>query len=400
MKNFDQIVEKIKKIIDKKGNIYFENVDLSFDQLKAHLIQNFSTNSFRETPNEIDRKKFILDSYDLPKIKSSNFHSIEEITFKRSNGNSVKIGGDISLPFSDYIHSNNKIITNPNPTAVTFDVFDMKISLPKIIKNAYKEVLTDPAGWAELAEKYGAELITLHFVSTDPGVLDTPISKAREIFEEVLERVKCPVIIGGSGNKRKDTKLFEELAAISQGERLMLSSADKITWDKIIPIAKKFGHNVLLWAQLDVNDQTKLVEDALAMGMPRNQIVLDPTCATLGYGLEYSFSIYQQIRLAGLSGVKTLNFPLSGGTTNAWGGREAWMKKLNHMPNFGGDRALRGPLWEITTALTMSMVGLNLAMMLHPLSAHIFKEIIKDFTLNNENPLKSTEYLNWVSQDY
>ena len=52
--------------------------------------------------------------------------------------------------------------------------------------------------------------------------------------------------------------------------------------------------------------------------MPRNRIVQDATTASLGYGLEYSFSIYERIRLSALRGDPDLQMPLSSGTTNAW----------------------------------------------------------------------------------
>jgi acetyl-CoA decarbonylase/synthase, CODH/ACS complex subunit delta len=396
-KNIDTFLEKIIHILEKKGSVDFKNVDINIKNVKAFLEPTLANiQSFKEKSKQIE---YIPLEEPFPPTTTPHFHPIQEIVFKRTNGNEVKIGGDIVPPYYTFFKDkNSQSIKNPNSPKVTFDVFDMKIKLPKVIKNAYKGVLEHPAEWAKLAVKYGAELITLHFTSTDPGVKDTPVSKALTILDDVLQAVKVPIIIGGSGNKKKDTELFKACAAATEGNRFMLSSADKLTWDKIVPIAKKYDHNILLWAQLDINDQTKLVEDAIAMGMPRDRIVLDPTCATLGYGLEYSYSIYQKIRIAGLKGDDMLSFPISAGTTNAWGGREAWMKKLSHMPANGGSRELRGPLWEITTALTMSLVGMNLAMMFHPLAASTFKEVIDEFYA--EVPKSLPDYQNWVSAKY
>jgi len=36
----------------------------------------------------------------------------------------------------------------------------------------------------------------------------------------------------------------------------------------------------LLWTSLDLNNQIKMNKDALELGLPRNRIVMDPTCAT------------------------------------------------------------------------------------------------------------------------
>ena len=402
----DNFFSTISKILDKKKELLFNDFNIEVNELHLQTISNQIHKQCFEAEAIINQTHSRIPEIPLLR-KNKDYHPIEEISFKRSNGNEVKIGGEIVPPYINYFSDEEDPTTrlkNPNPPAITYDVFDMKISLPKVIKNEYLEVLDDPAGWAELAVKYGADLITLHFVSTDPGVLDSSVSNAANVLDEVLQRVDVPVIIGGSGNKKKDTELFEVLGANTEGERLMLSSADKITFDKVVPIAKKFGHNVLLWGQLDLNDQTKLVEDALAMGMPRNRIILDPTCATLGYGLEYSYSIFQRVRLAGLNGNTSLNFPISGGTTNAWGARESWMKSLARMPQNGGDRMLRGPLWEAITAFTMSLVGLDLAMMLHPYSARLFKEILADIYKENINILPTRENdenpYEWVSSEF
>ena len=54
--------------------------------------------------------------------------------------------------------------------------------------------------------------------------------------------------------------------------------------------------------------------------------MMDPTSAALGYGLEYSFSVMERIRLAGLMGDKELQCPQASGTANSWGAREAWKR--------------------------------------------------------------------------
>jgi len=150
----------------------------------------------------------------------------------------------------------------------------------------------------------------------------------------------------------------------------MLSAADKATWEEVIPLAVKHDHNCLLWTSLDLNNQIKMNKDAVELGLPRNRIVMDPTCATLGYGMEYSFSIYQRMRIAGLLGEEDLAYPISGGTTNAWGAREAWMSE-KQAPDWGL-RQYRGPIWEVINALSLSLVGLDLAMMFHPIEIIFF----------------------------
>ncbi|MHA1193794.1 MAG: CO dehydrogenase/acetyl-CoA synthase subunit delta, partial [Promethearchaeota archaeon] len=276
---------------------------------------------------------------------------IETIEFIRSNGKKATIGGEMVPPFYNFLGLDKR---NPNPPLVTYDVFDMgsKMILPKPIKKEYKEVLDDPAEWAKFAvDKYGAQCITFHSLEIDPGMGDAPVSQSVKYLEDILQAVDVPVIIGCSGNKKKDKELFEATAPITESDVLMLSAADKATWEEVIPLAVKYDHNCLLWTSLDLNNQIKMNKDALELGLPRNRIVMDPTCATLGYGMEYSFSIYQRMRVAGLLGEEDLAYPISGGTTNAWGAREAWMsEKL--APDWGL-RQYRGPIWEIINALSL-----------------------------------------------
>jgi acetyl-CoA decarbonylase/synthase complex subunit delta len=320
---------------------------------------------------------------------------IQTIEFVRSKGKRAVIGGEVVPPFYNFLGLEKR---NPHPPLVTYDVFDMgsKMMLPKPIKEEYGDVLANPAKWAKFAvDKFGAECITFHSLGIDPGTLDWPISTSKKLFEEILQAVDVPVIIGCSGNKKKDVEMFTELAAMSESEVLMLSAADKATWEDVIPLAVKYDHNCLLWTSLDLNNQIKMNKDAVELGLPRNRIVMDPTCATLGYGMEYSFSIYQRMRIAGLLGEEDLAYPISGGTTNAWGAREAWMSE-KQVPEWGL-RQYRGPIWEILNALSLTIVGLDLAMMFHPVAAKHVKDITAQFFAEIPKFLEDMGYYDWAS---
>jgi len=321
--------------------------------------------------------------------------TIQTIEFIRSNGKKAVIGGETVPPFYNFLGLDKR---NPHPPLVTYDVFDMgaKMMLPKPIKQEYQDVLADPPQWAKFAvDKFGAECVTFHSLEIDPGMGDAPVSQSVKYLEDILQAVDVPVIIGCSGNKEKDVELFKETAAVTESEVLMLSAADKATWEEVIPFAVKYDHNCLLWTSLDLNNQIKMNKDALELGLPPNRIVMDPTCATLGYGMEYSFSIYQRMRLAGLLGETDLAYPISGGTTNAWGAREAWMSE-KQAPQWG-PRQYRGPIWEIINALSLSLVGLDLAMMFHPIAAKHVKEITAEFFGQIPKHMEDIGYYDWVS---
>lgn len=392
---FEEISKKLAKLMKDTQEIELKDVDLMAEYLEFQMLPQMvvaaAQSALPGAPQlgkaEWTDVKFKLD-LEYP-------GEIETIQFIRQNGKTCTIGGEKVPPFYNFLGLDNR---NPHPPLVTYDVFDMgdKMMLPKPIKNEYKGYLGSPAEWAKFAvDKFGAECVTFHSLGIDPGTLDWPVSKSKELFEEILQAVDVPVIIGCSGNKKKDVEMFKELAAMSEDDVLMLSAADKATWEEVIPLAVKYDHNCLLWTSLDLNNQIKMDKDAIELGLPRNRIVMDPTCATLGYGMEYSFSIYQRMRMAGLLGEEDLAYPISGGTTNAWGAREAWMSEKK-APQWG-PRQYRGPVWEIINALSLTLVGLDLAMMFHPVAASNLKEITSQFFAEIPKELEEKGYYDWVS---
>ena len=77
------------------------------------------------------------------------------------------------------------------------------------------------------------------------------------------------------------------------------------------------------------------------MGLPPERIVMHPGTASLGYGLEYEYSIMERIRLAGLQGDRMLSQPvitIVGEET--WKAKEARLPE-SAMPELGRGRAPR-----------------------------------------------------------
>ena len=304
---------------------------------------------------------------------------IEEVTLgaTRADGGTrettVTLGGQRSLAFYTFD------APQPHLPVIAVDVFDRPPALAKAVRMHYEDVLDNPAEWArKCVKKFGADLVTIHLISTDPLLDDKPVREAVKTLEDILQAVKCPIIVGGSGNKEKDPEVLEKAAEVAEGERIMLASATlDMDWERIANAAKKYGHVVLSWTQMDINNQKTLNRYLLKrVEISRDSIVMDPTTAALGYGLDYAFTNMERIRISGLKGDTDLNFPISSGTTNAWGAREAWMIES---PIEGdtpwGPRELRGPIWEIITGLTLSLAGVDLFMMMHPIAVAVLKEV-------------------------
>lgn len=277
-----------------------------------------------------------------------------------------------------------------NPPVISLDVFDTKIPLAKPVKAHFADVLEDPVAWSKLAvEKFGSEMINVHLTSIDPLVKDTPPAEASKTVENILQAVKVPIAVGGCGDPQKDLAVFERIAEMAKGERLLFNS---VTLDmdikRMAEAVGKNGHVVIAFTPMDLNKARELNRKLFGL-LPKDQIVIDTTTAALGYGLDYAFTTMERSRLAGLMGDQELAQPMASGTTNAWAAREAWMK----MPPEWGPTELRGPIWEAVTALTLLLAGVDYFMMMHPAAVKTLKDTIQN--LRSAKEWKPTSY-DWV----
>jgi acetyl-CoA decarbonylase/synthase complex subunit delta len=383
------IIESLAKF----QQIEFEDVEISFDELELRLIPGMMSGMPRLTQSVIStpvKPTSILET-DVEILHEDYSGKIVEVTIGAtktnggSRGSTVKIGGETAPA---YYHFQGE---TPNKPVIAFDVFDWpKVPLPRAVKMHYREVLEDTAEWARLCvEKFGGEMINLHFLSIDPLIEDTPAKEASKTAEAVLEAVDVPIAIGGCGDPKKDLEVFTTISEITEGERILFNS---VTLDMDIEATAKIirdhGHTVIAFTSMDVNRAREL-NRKLYDFLPKDRIVMDTTTAALGYGLDYAFTVMERCRLAALKGDPELNHPLSSGTTNAWAAREAWMK----MGPEWTPRELRGPIWETVTGQTLLLAGVDYFMMMHPAAAREVKKMITNLTRER----KPVEPGDWVS---
>jgi acetyl-CoA decarbonylase/synthase complex subunit delta len=284
-----------------------------------------------------------------------------------TRGRTVVIGGETTPAFYTFERP------TPHPPVISLDVFDMEVPLAKAVKMHVKDVLGDSAAWAKLAvEKFGADMITIHLISIDPLVKDASPKEAVKTVEAVAQAVDVPLVIGGCGDPVKDADVFQEVAETFAGERFLISSITRdMDVERCAKFVKKNGHVALSFTPMDLNLAREL-NRRLYDFLPKEDIVMDLTTAALGYGLDYAFTNMERARLAALMGDPELAHPMSSGTTNAWAAREAWMKMAPEWE----PRELRGPLWEVITALTLLLAGVDLFMMMHPAAVKTVKDVI------------------------
>ena len=387
------VTKRLLELAEKFGQIELENVQIAVEELTLQLAPVIAGASRGIAALQPPASKLVDRLVEAEFVKPLEVYpgQVAEVVLgaTRSEGGTrspaVRIGGAKVPPFYSFEGS------NPTWPAFAMDVFDMPLALPKVVRQHYEGVMDDPAAWAKKSvREFNADIISFNLISTDPGLKNTAADDAAQTVRDVLKAVDVPVIIGGSGNKQTDPVVLEKAAEAAHGERCLLNSVSTDTeYKRVVNAALEHGHSVVAFTPMDINNQKKLNRLLLDAGLPKDKLVIDPTTGALGYGIEYSISLLERIKLAALKGDPDLQMPILSAASNAWGAREAWMKSEEL-----GPREYRGPLWETITGLTMLMSGADLFMVSHPATVKVLKGVVDSLLGIGETDQKIE---NWIT---
>jgi acetyl-CoA decarbonylase/synthase, CODH/ACS complex subunit delta len=312
----------------------------------------------------------------MPEVKENWTGRIVEVTLGAgrdqggTRGSTVTVGGETALPF---LHFEGAI---PHKPVVAVEVSDRNPDdWSGLLQSAWGDVLADPAAWAAKAEAAGAELIALTLDSAHPERGDTGAAEARKTVRRVLEATSLPLIVYGPGQKDKDNEVLVAAAEEAKGERIALGNCEEKNYRTIVAAALANDHVIVAKSPIDVNLAKQLNVLIGDMGMQRDRMIMDPTTGALGYGIEYSYSVMERVRLAALTGDSALQQPLI-----LTVGYEAWRAKEartdQDVPAQWGDWAQRGVLWEANTSVTLVNTGADILVLRHPASVPLVKNAI------------------------
>lgn len=281
----------------------------------------------------------------------------------------VVVGGAESLPYLYFEGA------PPNPIALAMEVLDVvPEDYPEQVKNALGDVINSPSAWAKkCVDDFGADLICLKLIGTNPEEQDRSPEEASKTVREVLDAVGVPLIIYGSGNEEKDAKVMEAVSNEAKGERCLLGLAEEAAFKSLAVAAMANGHGIVAFSNLDINLAKQMNILLTDFGVKLEDVIMDPLVAGLGYGLEYSYSVMERIRLGAFRGDKILQVPMIADASVAWKAREASIEN----PDWG-DPFKRGPIWESTTALGALMAGADLLIVRHPETLKIVRNTLAE----------------------
>ncbi|RKX62279.1 MAG: acetyl-CoA decarbonylase/synthase complex subunit delta [Thermodesulfobacteriota bacterium] len=283
----------------------------------------------------------------------------------------LTVGGSSTLPF--HVFEGDM----PHAPQVAFGILDSEPEdWPDVLSKYYSDVFSDPVAWAgKCINDYGAEAICLSLVSTDPNGMNRPSDEAAKVAQSVIEGIDVPVILWGCGNAEKDTETLREVTNLVGNRKVCLGPLSDANYRSLGATAMAFQLPVVASTPIDVNLAKQLNILLENLGLSLNQILMDPSIGAVGYGIEYSYSVMERIRLAALTQQdEKLQVPF---ICNL--GREVWKTKECRLPSDAllGDQERRGVLMEAVTASTLLLAGGELMVMMHPKAIALTEALIR-----------------------
>lgn len=282
----------------------------------------------------------------------------------------VTVGGQKTLPF---LHFEGE---TPNPPVIGIEIQDSyPADWSPVLVKAWGDVIGDPAAWATKAEELGADLIMLKLRGKDSDGNPTTPKQAAATIRAVLAVTGLPIIVKGPGQAEADNELLVAVAEAAPGERLALGLCEDKNYRTIVAGALAHGHLVMASSPIDVNLAKQLNILISDMRLPLDRVLMDPTTGALGYGLEYTYSVMERLRIAALTGDGMTQQPMV-----CFVGEESWRQKESRategIPAEWGDIEKRGITWETVTAMTLLESGADILVLRHPQTAGAVRDTI------------------------
>ncbi len=321
---------------------------------------------------------------DVP--KETNPGKIVEVTIGATaeqggtRSHTVTIGGSTALPFHFFEGK------NPHRPVVAMEVFDSVPSkYPDSLRDYTHDVLDKPGEMARrCVTEWGAEMISVRLEGTHPEKGNKRSEEAVAVVKEVLASVQVPLIVTGHSHFEKVNEVIKKVCEATAGENCLINYVETDNYKTIAAACLAYHHTLVAQSPIDVNLAKQLNILLADMSFPPGKLVMDPLTGALGYGLEYTYSIMERIRIDGLAGDRMLGFPLL-----VTPGYECAKVKEARAPEKDypewGDEKRRGSYWEIATAMSLLVAGADLLIMAHPEAVKVvLKKIAEIFDSRKE----------------
>ena len=291
-----------------------------------------------------------------------------------SDPKGVTVGGENVLPFHTFEGS------SPNRPVIAYEIQDVPPGdWPEDLQKPYKNVLNDPASWAKFCrDDLGAKAVALRLTGTHPDRENRSPEDAARTVKDVLSATDIPLIILGSNHAEKDSTVLIAAAEAAKDRNCIIGKAQEANYKTIAAAAMANNHKLIAMSELDINLSKQLNILITQMGFDKERIITDPMCSALGYGLEYTYSVMERIRLAALTqNDVTMQQPMLGDVGfYVWKVKEAQASEAD-VPQWGSLEE-RSIAWEAVTAVSLLVAGAELLIMRHPRAIESVEKVIEE----------------------
>ena len=290
-----------------------------------------------------------------------------------TRGKTYTVGGAGCMPFHLWEGQ------MPNRPLVAMEVFDwVGEKYPGILRETFGDVLDRPAEMAKrCVEQLGADLISVKLDGTHPERGNRSAGESVELVKSILAAVDVPLIISGTSHFDKNNEVMKAVAQACEGENLLFNWVEQDNYRTIAGAAMAYGHTLVAQSPIDVNISKQLNILLTNMGLAPDKIIIDPMTSSIGYGVEYTYSVMERIRLTGLGGDTMLLSPMIVSV-----GQECIKAKEFKAPEAAfpdwGNLARRAAYWEIATAVTLLYAGADILILYAPEAVRTVKKTIHD----------------------
>jgi anaerobic carbon-monoxide dehydrogenase catalytic subunit len=296
---------------------------------------------------------------ELPKIKYSG--KIREIKIGKP-GCEVVVGGETGYSFYSFEGK------TPNPPKLALQILDIEPEeWAEEAREPFKDVLGNPVAWAKkCVDTYKADIVCLWLQGTDPNGKNLPADHAAKIAKEVAEAINVPLIVWGTSSDDKNTEVLKAVAESCAGLNLVIGPVTEGNYKQVGAAAIAYKHVVAANSPIDINLAKQLNILLENLGVPNDKILVDPTTGSVGYGMEYCYSIMERIRQAALTqNDDKLQYPVINNIAE-----EVWKTKEAKLPTKEepklGEAGIRAINLESITGLSALQAGSDILILRHP----------------------------------
>ncbi|MEJ2717567.1 MAG: acetyl-CoA decarbonylase/synthase complex subunit delta, partial [Deltaproteobacteria bacterium] len=313
----------------------------------------------------------------LPQVKYSG--QIREIKIGKT-GSEVVVGGETGYNFYSF---EGKM---PNPPKLALQILDIEPEewAPAAVE-PFKDVIGDPVAWAKkCGEEYKADIVALWLAGTDPNGKDLPPEHAAELSKKVVEAINVPLIVWGTSSDEKNIEVLKAVCEACEGMNLVIGPLTEGNYKQIGASAIAYKHVVAANSPIDINLAKQLNILLENLGVPENKILIDPTTGSVGYGMEYCYSIMERIRQSALTqNDEKLQYPIINNVAEeVWKTKEAKLS-TDEAPTLG-DAEIRAINLEAITAISALQAGSDVLILRHPQKLELVWNYLSDIMVDTD----------------